>query len=179
MENSIDVMVDLETCGISAGCIILSIGACTFDMKHKFYTRISEKDSANWGFHYTPSTMAWWNKQDVSVRDEAFSGTSEVLTAIGQFSDWFNMLKRMYKNVYIWGNGADFDLPILSEYYISTDMKIPWEPFNGRCYRTLKNLYKDVKISKNEMKHNALNDAVTQADHAIRILREHFTKFQD
>jgi len=177
MDNSIDVMVDLETCGTSAGCIILTIGACTFDQEHKFYTRISERDSEQQGFWRDPSTMAWWNKQDYGVRDEAFSGTVEVIKALGQFSDFLLSLKKQYKNVYIWGNGADFDLPILAHYYHAIDMKIPWEPYNGRCYRTLKNLYKDIKIGENKGKHNALFDAVAQAAHARRILHEHFAKF--
>lgn len=179
MQSSIDVMLDLETCGTSPGCIILSIGACTFDKVYNTYQRIHTGDSMEAGFWEDPETMRWWNKQNPAIREEAFSGGLPILDALGSFSDFMLLLKKQYKNVYIWGNGADFDLPILAYYYTKMDMKIPWEPYNGRCYRTLKNLYKDIKIGENSGKHNALEDARTQADHAYRILKEHFTKFQD
>jgi hypothetical protein len=165
-------MVDLETLGTSAGCIILSIGACTFDRQFQFYEKISVMDSDRQGFTENPDTMAWWSKQDPAAFKEATSGHLSVEDALGEFSDWYRRLPA--PNVYIWGNGADFDLPILREYYEVMKMKVPWKPFNGRCYRTLKNLYPRITIPANPNKHNALEDALWQAQHACEILSQHF-----
>lgn len=174
--NSIDIMVDLETTGVSAGCSILSIGAVSLDEKFKFYEKIDIKSCHTAGLKDFHGTMAWWNTQDSEARMEAFSGTQELITVLGAFSDWFKSVERHTggAEVFIWGNGADFDLPILKKAYEAVGMKEPWKPFNGRCYRTLKNLKenKEIKTDKFDgMKHSALDDAIHQARHMRKILR--------
>lgn len=173
-KNSMDVMVDLETLGTSPGCIILSIGATTFDERFQFYEKISLQDSDRQGFMEDPETMAWWSKQEPIVYAEATNGEKTVQEVLGEFSDWYKRLPAT--NVFIWGNGADFDLPILREYYTTMKMKAPWKPFNGRCYRTLKNLYPKITVTRAAaaVKHNALMDAIFQAQHACAILSQHF-----
>lgn len=177
---SIDIMVDLETTGVSAGCGILAIGACSFLGKYTFYDRIHPHSCLTAGLKEDPETLKWWNKQDRAARDEAFSGTKDLVMVLGQFADFLRCLPAPSKVVYLWGNGADFDLPILSAAYSAVGMKTPWEPFNGRCYRTLKNLYKPIAMREFEgLKHTALADAKNQAAHAREILRIHFDKQQD
>lgn len=174
---TIDIMIDLETLGTKAGCALLSIGACSFDGKETFYRTIEPDSNNRFGLSRDADALAWWNKQFQSVREEAFSGTTSVNIALLEFGDWFRKLERTNGSAYIWGNGADFDLPILQAAYVACDIAVPWKPFNGRCYRTLKNLYKDIKMAKMGVldKHNALSDAVAQAAHASAILRKHFS----
>lgn len=168
-------MIDLETTGVAAGCGILSIGATTFDLEHKFYSRISHADCVARGLKDNLDTMAWWNKQSFEARSEAFGGEDLLVVALGKFADWFNRLPGDRDKIFVWGNGADFDLPILGAAFDQVGMRKPWKPFNGRCYRTLKNLYFGVKAPDFEgVKHNALADAVHQARHAREILRVHF-----
>lgn len=176
LKNSIDVMVDLETLGVNAGCTILTIGACTFDQNNAFYAKICRIDSDRHGFIEEPDTLAWWAKQDPEVRREAFSGVDPVIKVLGAFSDWITGLPA--KDVYIWGNGADFDIPLLKAYYEVCRMKTPWKPFNGRCYRTLKNLYSGIKGGPKVGHHHALADAKWQAAHAREILSQHFRKHE-
>ena len=165
-------MIDLETGGLKAGCPVLAIGACSFDSSEKFYQKISLDSCLSAGLKILPETMAWWDKQDPRAREEAFSGTKDLVMVLGEFSDWFIGLQRTKGDIYIWGNGADFDLPILSAAYQAVEMKEPWKPYNGRCYRTLKNLFYDVKPDKFEgIKHTALADAEFQAAHALKILK--------
>ncbi len=173
--KTLDVMIDLETMGTSAGCMILSIGACTFDTQKTFYTRI-QKDSCP-ALRADPETMAWWQKQSFEAQQEAFSGDVLLLNALGDFSTWWNRLEGDNKSKFIWGNGADFDLPILKAAYEAVMMKEPWAPWNGRCYRTLKNLYFGIKAPEFQgVKHNALADAMHQARHAREILSKHFSE---
>ena len=176
---SIDLMIDLETTGTKPGCAILSIGAATFDLEYKFYANIIHASFIEQGLKDDPSTIAWWDKQNAAARNEAFSGTTPLVRALGQFADFLRMLGPA-KTTFVWGNGADFDLPILEAAYTAVGMKKPWEPWNGRCYRTLKNLYFDTKAQDaNPTKHNALTDAVYQAQHARLILERHFARTQD
>lgn len=172
---SLDVMIDLETVGTSAGCGILSIGACTFNHSHTFYKKIDLESCKLIGLTEDQDTMAWWRKQDPEAKREAFSGTNSIVEVLGNFSDWFRRLPGDADKIFVWGNGADFDLPILAAAYAAAKMQKPWKPFNGRCYRTLKNLYFSVKMQPFDgMKHNALADAKNQASHARNILRIHF-----
>jgi hypothetical protein len=175
MVETADVMTDLETTGTSAGCCILSIGACTFSEELNFYQKIWHQSCLESGLVDNRETIAWWSRQSVEARQEAFSGTSHLVTVLGAFSDFLRSIPA--KQVFVWGNGADFDLPILAAAYHKLGMNVPWKPYNGRCYRTLKNLYRDIDMPAFEgMKHNALHDAKMQARHARLILHKHFNK---
>ena len=163
-----NVMIDLETTGVAAGCCILSIGACTLDLNNEFYQKISIDSCYDRGLRDLSSTLKWWNKQDPAVMTEAFSGVDQLAVVLIKFSDWFNSVGE--KNIKVWGNGADFDLPILGAAYIACGMEKPWKPYNGRCFRTIKNLYPDVIPNAfRGIKHNALEDAKNQAIHLVKI----------
>ena len=169
---STDIMLDLETTGVSAGCGILAIGACSFSEDYKFYEKIALSSLSRFpGFFSDGSTMAWWDRQAPDAREEAFSGTTDIITALGKFSDWFQAIPEAKKVKYIWGNGADFDLPILAAAYEACKIEKPWKPYNGRCYRTIKNLHSDVPLNSfRGVKHNALEDAKNQAIHLMKIV---------
>lgn len=169
------IMLDLETMGLAAGCGILAVGACTFDGKHDFYMKILPSENAKYGLLGDPSTMRWHLSQPEAVRKENFSGTQTLQTVLGAFSDFMLMVERSSKDsksITVWGNGADFDLPILKAAYAAVGMKFPVKPYNGRCYRTLKNLIPDIKMSHTSegAKHTALADAQNQASHAVTLL---------
>lgn len=175
--KSMDIMLDLETTGVSAGCCILSIGACSLNLEHKFYAKIDIASCERIGLTKEAETMAWWGTQSAEAKIEAFTGNVDILVALGQFADFLLNIERAMEikgRVFIWGNGADFDQPLLGAAYLAAGMAKPWGAFNGRCYRTVKNLpqYRDIKIGEfRGMKHNALDDAVHQATHLRKILR--------
>ena len=159
------VMLDLETTGVSAGCCILSIGACALDLHDNFYVKVNLASCYEMGLKDLPSTIAWWEKQDPVAKEEAYSGDTHILEALTRFYAWFHKASK------IWGNGADFDLPILGAAYEACGMEKPWKPYNGRCYRTIKNLYSDVPLNSfRGVKHNALEDARNQAIHLMKIV---------
>jgi len=166
-----DVMIDLETLGTQAGCGIVSIGAVPFDefdvSDNTFYKTITQESNAAAGLGRSNETMAWWHKQSPEARavlsDPAATGIARALTS---FSEW---LAGIGSDVRAWGNGADFDLPILGGAYNAVGLPVPWKPYNGRCYRTVKNGYKAVKLQRKGTHHNALDDAVCQAQHLVDI----------
>lgn len=169
-----NVMVDLETLGTRPGCKIMSIGAVVFspagvDIDKSFYIDI-HRDQPLAEQH---DTIAWWEgvrKDNPKAYDRIF-GPDTVRTpmaeALTHFAGWINAIGG---EVLVWGNGADFDNPILSAAYTACGMSQPWGPWNGRCYRTLKGLRSDIRLSRKGTHHNALDDAVSQAAHAVDIL---------
>lgn len=173
-----DVMLDLETLGCKPGCVILSIGAVAFTRdgaidgeRGSFYRVLSVHGGLRRGHHVDASTLAWWVRQDPAAKPsllEALDKADDGLSALIDFAEW---LRGWGDDVVVWGNGASFDQPILASYYAVGDLPLPWAFWNERCYRTLKNQVPDVKMSRSGVHHNALDDARSQAIHAVDLLR--------
>jgi 3' exoribonuclease, RNase T-like len=168
-----NVMIDLETLGTRAGCVILSIGAAVFDEKsvsETFYRVVSVRTCLDAGLTIDPATEKWWTGQSEEAKETLHAAHTSDAAPLGivlaNFRTWLGTEGNP------WGNGADFDLPILSAAYVACGFGgPPWKPYNGRCYRTLKNLRPDIAAPKREgVAHNALDDAIFQANHAIALL---------
>lgn len=172
-----DVMIDLETLGTVPGCVILSIGAVAFDpasgqLGEEFYCVVNTESCKAAGLHEDQDTVDWWQKQNEEAKEVLLHADEGGLTLEEGMSKLTKYLEGIgIKSVRIWGNGADFDNAILAACYKAVGQKTPWSPWNGRCYRTLKNLIKGPKLKREGTYHNALDDAKTQAKHAIQLLR--------
>lgn len=171
-----DLMIDLETMGLPPDGALLSIGACFFDVETctigpTFSRTVSLATSVRDGGTLVPGTIIWWLGQTQEARDAVrFSGI-DVRTALQDFSD-FIAEHSDHKTVRPWGNGASFDLTILESAYLRAGMKAPWYFANQRCFRTTRNLYPKVEYNpedKGADAHNALSDAIFQAQHLFKI----------
>lgn len=166
-------MVDLETLGTSADAVIVSIGAVTFDpLRHqviqKFYTPVNLHQPER---RIDPSTVKWWMTQSDAAREVFKAKGVSLAETLEQFATWVG---DDMKDVYVWGNGASFDNAILADAYKRCQIAAPWNFWNDRCYRTLKNLYPAIPAGERTgVYHNALADAEYQAWHAIKLLRKH------
>ena len=67
--------------------------------------------------------------------------------------------------------GAGFDNVIIENAYKAVGMKRPWTPWDDRCYRTIKDMVHITEDEREGSHHNALDDAIHQANHLIKILR--------
>jgi DNA polymerase III epsilon subunit-like protein len=158
------VMLDKETLGTSADAVIMSIGAVRFDLDGDtidddgFYASVSLESNIAAGRKLDESTLMWWLKQSTEAQAVFYEQKQSLESALHGFVDWFGDAK------FIWSNGASFDIPMMTHALRSFHMRPPWEFYNERCVRTYKNLpgFKDVKVA-NALKHNALHDAVAQA----------------
>jgi hypothetical protein len=170
------VMIDLETLGRRAGCSILSIGAVAFDPKTKqlgaeLYVVVNRGSCAEHGLHEDQDTLAWWEKQNESAKTVLGHSTEggfllpEALAKLTGYLAQFD-----HKKVKVWGNGSDFDNAILTGCYAAIGQNIPWDFWNNRCYRTLKSLQPQIKLARQGTYHNALDDAKSQATHALQLM---------
>lgn len=173
--NHQDVMLDLETLGKKAGCPVLSIGAVSFGrdgLGKEFYIPIVT-ETQTW-LHPDPDTVAWWSRQSPEAR-KVFTDRRriELADALEGFTAYCESIASI-KYLRVWGNGADFDQPILRAAYDHPGVtaKVPWQ-WGSRCYRTLKNQYKGVPMERKGTYHNALDDAKSQAEHAVAILNKY------
>jgi len=164
---AINIMVDLETTGTESGCCILSVALVPFDLGLElppFYEKISHRASRDMGFTDSSDTLAWWDKQKREVQEEAFSGTRTPLSVLESISHYMGELGEP-KQLNLWGNGKDFDNVILTRYFKTLAMKLPWHYGNNWCYRDVTKLYPMVPKLANPNAHNALADAQAQASH--------------
>lgn len=175
-----DVMTDLETCGVRAGCAILSIGAVVFDhtqdkLGKEFYQVIKLQSCIDAGLHIYQPTMDWWKQQSPEARKvlTLAEGKSKKVLPLLDSLDKFNEFLKQFKSPKVYGNGADFDNAILISAYHSVGLKQGWGNYSGGCYRTLKrDVMPDVKMDERVgTYHNALDDAKNQALHQMKIMR--------
>jgi len=165
-----NVMIDLETLGSGNKAAIISIGAVEFDPETKrlgrtFYMTVNAQSSVELGLEIDADTVMWWMQQDVKAK-EAFKEKGEpIRAALEEFADWYPD-----ERTPLWGNGATFDNVILTNAYRLAGIKQPWRYSADRCYRTLKNLRPDIEYARIGVHHNALDDAIYQAQHAIKLL---------
>ncbi len=170
------VMVDLETLSTEPNAVILSIGAVCFSRyggvaPQTFYIEINIQSCIDLGLDVSKGTTAFWDKQGESAKKLFDNQDLKVSlpVALEEFSKWW----RSVGGKTFWGNGADFDKPILSSAYTACGMNTPYSPFSGRCFRTLKSIHKVPKIPFNGTKHHALHDAQHQAAWAVDIFNQY------
>lgn len=159
------VMLDLETFGNGSNAMIVAIGACDFELNHKFYTVIDPTKSTG---DIDASTVVWWLSQNEAARSALTVAREALHPALAKLAAW---LQNRGRDVCVWGNGATFDNVILANAYKRHDMPVPWKFWNDRCFRTLKAMHPQVQPPVREgTHHNALDDAVFQVQYARKIL---------
>ena len=160
-----NLMVDIETLGVRSTSVILSIGAVEFDgqaIGRGFHRRIDIQSCLDAGLTVDASTIEWWMTQSNEARaifDIKGDPLDRVLDDFSRAFDWDNKL--------IWCNGMNFDLPILDNAFHAVGLRTPWPYYNGRDYRTLKNMFSKELVNSIRVEpvvaHDALDDARAQA----------------
>lgn len=167
--KDIQVMHDIETMSQKKTAAILSIGAVKFNANEivdTFYVNISPASCKEVGLSIDKETVEWWMQQ----RPEAFAAFKKdrvsIHDALHMYAEWYGK-----KSCPTWGNGIDFDNVILENAFQVCDIKIPWKFYDGRCFRTVKNLF-NIQLPKHDgVLHNALDDAISQTKSLQQILK--------
>ena len=164
-----NIMVDIETLGTSSNAVILSIGAVQFDETgtgDQFYQRVDPNSCAKVGMKMDVSTVQWWFKQNDAARKEVSEGGLPIATVLQDLASWW------IPKATFWGNGATFDNVIVANAYDAVLQKRPWGYSSDRCYRTMRAMFPNITADDTGgVAHNALADALYQANHMAKILR--------
>lgn len=161
-------MVDLETLSTRSDASIISIGAVMFhpdqlELGKSFYASVSVGSNLERGRHIEESTLVWWTQQAKEAQKVFFEPKVTLVSALEAFSEFVGDT-----DPFIWGNGANFDPPILDHAFRSNGMDIPWKYWKVRCCRTYRDTCNSIfkalpMLPKSSTPHNALEDAVAQA----------------
>lgn len=113
----------------------------------------------------------WWLGQSQEARDSVRFSGGDIRTVLAELADYIAEHSRV-QDVRPWGNASSFDMTIINSAYIRAGIPTPWHFTNERCFRTVRNMYPQVGYDiekKGKNAHNALSDAVFQAEHLIAI----------
>lgn len=170
-----DIAIDLETMGTGHDAAVIAIGAVELDatagtIGERFEAVIDLTDAARNGGSIDGDTVLWWMRQDAAAR-EIFTKRRGDSTkrALFRFSAWMAQ-RGPRKTLRVWGDGSDFDNVILAATYRRAGVALPWDYWNNRCYRTLRNLYPDIDCPQVGIAHSAVDDAESAARHLLMLL---------
>lgn len=167
-----DLMLDLETLGQSAGCVIISIAAVPFfklEGQHLpaekcFHRNVDIQSCLDAGMKIDPATLGWWIQKAMlfqELQEDTFhlKGTLERLGAY--------IRSNCEKDVRVWGKGPSFDNAIIRDAYDRFQMKLPWEYYRERCVRTYLDGYTDL-LKKYLPFEGVIHHPVYDAIHQVR-----------
>lgn len=159
------VMLDLETLGTMPGCVVLSIGAVTFDPNgdpadwkgESFVFNIDENSCRQAGLRIEPATLDWWQRQDPQARARLLIDPEPLPVVVEGFRCWW----QRHRCKYLWSNGANFDEPIWRAAMRQTGQREPWKYWDVRDCRTILDVgnvdHRDVR--RDGPAHSAYDDA--------------------
>jgi len=185
-----DLMIDIETLSTQKDAAITSIGAVFFDRhtglvgQHKHHVGIQMLPAHNYG-HIDPGTVQFWISQKKTVQEQLLSLTASqsvnartLAVALASLTGFIHTFSDP-ENVLVWSNGSNFDIEILENAYTRTCQKVPWKYYNVRDVRTIVDIGRDIlkfdpkkTIPFTGSEHNALDDAVHQANYVSAIFKE-------
>lgn len=169
-------MIDLETLSTKTNASIIEIAAVAFDINtgqidNEIDILISPDYWGKDNRDVSGDTILWWMQQspEASTRFKQKGTTLE-----RALHDLFSFINNYsYQEVYVWGNGATFDISILQSAYEYFEISLPWKFRNIRDLRTIVALQPDIK-DKTEfvgIKHNALDDCKHQIKYLVNTMQ--------
>lgn len=167
------VMLDLETFGTEAGCVIRSLGAVIFDPRtpslgKEYYSNITEDDQIEAGAFKDPNTVKWWEAQGDAAKEVLEPDQRSLKMVVNQFNNFF----RDNRVKFVWAQGSNFD-PVLWEASCKlVNVKAPWRFYNTRDTRTIYQTagFNTKSIERQGIYHHALDDC----KHQIRCVYKSF-----
>jgi hypothetical protein len=170
--ETVHVMTDIETWGNGNKALVVSLGAVKFTrdaILDRFHVGIDPRSAQALGLDIDADTILWWFDKE---RDEARHSwlaleKVDLASALMGFDLW---CKGGQPAQAIWGNGSTFDNVILRSACAAAGIEYPVPFWGDQCYRTMKYRAPDVKLVREGVHHNALDDAMSQAKHLQAIV---------
>lgn len=176
--SKIHGMIDLETLGVSPDSAIMTLGAIKFNpwgddsqIHSPLYLRGDvDEQISTYNRTVDDNTIAWWQKQDPAVVEEAFGDHDRV-----SMDELTKQLNKWCVGVdYIWCQGPSFDIVMLENLYKNIGKPVPWNFWQIRDSRTLFSLMpRDPRKDIDFAAHNALEDCKVQAK-CVQQVFKHF-----
>jgi len=174
-KNDIHTMIDIETLDTTTNAIIVQIGMVLFNEDGLIKTKVVNLD---WKEQMTvdkrtmsADTLAWWIERP-NIQNIFTYNIDRHCLDLGLSK----IVKECCTADYFWSKGS-FDYDILTDAFIGChtcfENPYPWNYRNIRDYRTAKSIGEMMGITEsNHNSHDALGDAVNQAENLLKILKK-------
>jgi len=154
------VMIDIETLGLEPGAALLSIGAVKFGadgLGDEFYREIDVRSCQRAGLTVDIETLDWHLSDCGTFDGRTLTEGVQLATALKDLRVWAETADEY------WANSPKFDMTMLETAADAVDVAAPWEYYELRDVRTVKNLPGVVEPEFEGTEHHALDDAKHQA----------------
>jgi len=166
-------MVDIETLATTPDAAIVSIGAVTFStagnhdrIGEELHISVSRESCREHDRRVDPDTLEWWQDQPAEARHILQGGRPlhAALEALAGFCEAADE---------VWANSPAFDCAILESAYRDARIAPPWEFYERRDVRTLRDCSPAWPSDREHegVQHDALDDARHQARCVAACLR--------
>jgi len=178
---STDVMIDLETLDTSPDCVILTIGAVSFNPKgmgviERLELRPTVEDQTEiYSRVINDSTLKWWATQSPDALEEALGDQGR--------TSFKSCMETLYKFCWnrraVWSNGASFDIVACEHAFRQTLTEypnpIPWPFYTVRDTRTI---YEVTGVSLKDKKYGSktTHKAIEDAEHQAIVVQDAYKK---
>lgn len=153
------VHLDLETLDTVNSARILSIGAVCDTVD--FYVEVDTTHYSD-DFSVSESTLAFWARQGGFRRsEEKLVSPAEAVMLLAEFITGAVGGAKDYE---VWANSPSFDCSMLRHHYSAYSLPCPWQFWQERDVRTIKNTARELGLNLRELinPHHALQDAKNQ-----------------
>jgi len=175
-------MLDLETLSTAGDAAIVQIGLSPFWIDQVgpcgpgLQLDVDPQSCIDEGFRVDWGAIHFWLTQTQEARDampKPGTGLS-IREALLATTAYIQGLKAQTDNgrLYVWSNGATFDIPIMSHAYRKLRLPEPWGYQDPRDTRTLAMLGLNAIKPKPIIAHRALDDAESQVHWVQNMWRE-------
>lgn len=165
-----DIMFDIEALDTAETAVVLSVGWCFFDWNnpdapvveggHLSLDRHAQLED---GRTISADTAKWWVQQETPAIFAAFAGADDDTEAKLE-----RFMRALESSERIWAHGIDYDCRIMHHFFAQQVPLFKWPYWNQCDARTLKSLLSvyvpDYPHRERGTKHNALDDAINQAE---------------
>jgi hypothetical protein len=173
------LMIDLEMLSTHPAGVIVSIGAVFFDpqlddpLGATFYRIFKLQPQIDAGLKIDEDTLQWWLGQTSQVHRQLLTPDKDSpVQILYEFEQYYKQHSSDPDQTLMWSWPATADLIWLQHNYLAFNMDPPWKYYQNQCMATIKNRYPNLILPQNNQ-HNALADAVWQADYLCKLTRKH------
>lgn len=175
------LMFDTETMGTGPDAPIISIGAVFFNehtgqLGPTFYRTVHLATTVRLGFKMDPGTVLWWLGQPDETRNAIRFNAVTAEDAFVDLVDWIAEHGPKKDELRVFAASPAFDCIKIERHLKALSLPVPWFYWAERDYRTIRERNKVVPEDERIGHHNALDDAIHQAKHLIKIRQHHASK---
>lgn len=203
MTNTIDVMLDIETLGVSDDSQVIQISAGAFHLEEPVnsiedmgtFDVVLDLSTLGGTLSIEQGTLSFWtgDPENAKVLHRMLQEDTGVTEGImvKKFHEWLKKLSKAYEDVRVWGNGIIFDNVKVENLFKKYDLVSPIRFYNHRDVRTIVELVaikNDTTVAEYRRKfeegiekHNAIHDVLYQARYVTsayaELTRDEHTKY--